>query len=130
MRKGFGLWWITFTGGGEMYVSRRLKADAILAIMLDCMSEVDRRKLDVEHYQNGRECGYAVTRTGHLEKVAFSENRNSDEIVLYSGTLTDFEMSGNVPSKEVYEKRVLFQSEKYVEAARMALNRLSFYLDS
>ena len=50
-------------------------------------------------------------------KLAFSENRNSDDMVLYVGGDRDFAMQGNVPNEAVYNSKRLFDSEQKLAAA-------------
>jgi hypothetical protein len=66
--------------------------------------------LYLEPYQNGREHGWSLSYK--MRKVAFSEYRNSDQIVVYCGTLADFHLQGNVPSDKVYKRREMFSSEE------------------
>lgn len=94
------------------------QADAVLASIEYLMNEDASYYL--EPYQNGREHGHAITNNGM--KVAFSENRNDDNIVVYFGKVGDFERAGNVPSDKVYSKKELFSfkeitkvSEKIIE---------------
>jgi hypothetical protein len=65
-------------------------------------------------YSNGRENGFCLKlfEGGNLLAIAFSEYRKSDDIVVYVGGWTDFEMQGNVPSEEVYENKKMFGSEE------------------
>jgi hypothetical protein len=90
-----------------------LRSDAVLALL---RSEVVRQeavegsRLYVEVYQNGREQGFAIDAFGpngnHIW-VAWSECRNSDEIVVYS--------DNNNPMQSVsdaaYKRRQTFASE-------------------
>jgi hypothetical protein len=69
----------------------------------------------VEPYQNGREHGYCLA--GGEKRVTFSENRNSDSIVVYVGGKYDFGMQGNTPSEVVYQNRKFFDFEDYKAAA-------------
>lgn len=49
-------------------------------------------------YVNGREVGWCLT-DNRTFKVAFTECRNSDELVVYDGQLADFDAASNVPSE-------------------------------
>lgn len=97
-------------------------ADAVLAIVEGLAFEID---LTLEPYQNGREHGWALHnyRTGN--KVAFSENRNSDDIVVYLGKCVDFAFAGNVPSDKVYHKGAYYFS---YDAHYKAAERIVKYL--
>lgn len=62
-------------------------------------------KVCVEPYINGRECGFSVRAYSNPEKydlqIVFSEYRNSDFIVVYTGPYYHFD-NGNVPNEDVY----------------------------
>lgn len=83
-------------------------------------------------YCNGREQGYSIIGRPGLRgddkpapKVCFSENRNSDAIVVYCGDIRSFsDIRGNVPDQEIWENRSLFGAGQYEEAARFILNYL------
>ena len=83
--------------------------------------------LDMWAYTNGRERGYALTDSyGAVKrKVAFSENRNSDDIVVYFGKPLDFAFNTNVPSDEVYEARKFFRYDQHAKAAQFIFNYLT-----
>lgn len=76
----------------------------------------------VEIYENCRERGFALASCDG-RKVAFSEHRNSDDIVVYCGTRKDFEYNTNIPSDRVWEKARFF---RYNEAQKAALFILSY----
>ena len=71
-------------------------ADAVLAIVEGLSQEFD---FTLEPYQNGREHGWALGNFQIDKKVAFAENRNSDDIVVYMGNVLSFDMAGNVPDR-------------------------------
>lgn len=77
------------------------KANAVLAVFFDMFRE-KAYKLHVEAYVNGREQGFCLNNYTSNRKVSFSENRNSDSIVVYHGFSSDFLMQGNTPSEAVY----------------------------
>jgi len=105
------------------------KAQIVLNIVLEHVSYIADRygensELTVSTYRNGRENGY-VCSFYHLEqskRVAFSENCNSDHIVVYprideiTGMLTD----------KGYEDRVIFAHDDYSTAAMYVLKLLGF----
>ena len=73
-------------------------------------------------YQNGREHGWALvantsTGDGHRQ-VCFSEDRRSDNIVVYTGDLACFYPAGNVPNDSAYENAQYFPCGAYEDAAR------------
>jgi hypothetical protein len=108
-------------GGKQMIVRTTQKADAVLATVDDLVQEDTR--LYLEPYQNGREHGWVLYNvTG--EGVAFAENRNSDDIVVYLGTRSEFEMQGNVPSERVWKDRRMFEYDAYYEAAEAIIAHL------
>lgn len=104
-----------------IYRTTRL-AEAVLANVEWLMSEEDEYIL--EHYQNGRERGFTLRNSKKELQVAFSENRNSDSIVLYLGKFADFEMAGNVPSDEVYSKKEFFSYNESAQAAKRVIEYL------
>jgi len=97
-------------------------------------------ELSIESYRNGRENGYVVT--VFLDKkyeslkppgsfnlaVTFSENRNSDEIVVYPG---DFMREIVMPERgdEIYRGRVCIPCGAYDKAARVMAHFLHLKQD-
>jgi hypothetical protein len=82
----------------------------------------------VEAYANGREQGYSIVQFAQLvpkglvmRKVSFSENRNSDDIVVYAGKDSEFSMQGNVPGDKPYKERKFFRYDKAEEAAQFII---------
>lgn len=88
--------------------------------------DIDENDYCVEVYINGRERGYAVWSYLTRRKVAFAEFRNSDGIVVYAGvdgsagpdSERDFAWDTNVPSEEVYGRKVFFDWHEAGKAAR------------
>jgi hypothetical protein len=78
--------------------------------------------LDV--YSNGREQGYAVTNGEWTRRAAFSENRTSDDIVVYLGTVNDFEYNTNIPSEEIWLGARYFKPDDIVGAAQEVVDWL------
>ena len=83
----------------------------------------------VEAYANGREQGISIAQFGQLvpkglslRKVSFSENRNSDDIVIYFGDDRKFNLSGNVPNDEIYHQAKYFRYDKVDEAAQFIVD--------
>ncbi|RDJ35726.1 MAG: hypothetical protein DWQ19_12985 [Crenarchaeota archaeon] len=88
-----------------MLTYKNAQAYAVLAGLY--ASQADNfEMLIVEPYCNGREQGFALELNN--KKVAFSEGRNSDYIVIYCGKSTDFS-DGNIPSEKVYTNRRLVE---------------------
>ncbi len=75
--------------------------------------------LTLEMYANGREHGYNLSvwllgEKGRANRwsCSFSENRNSDQLVVYTGLgFTAFSMQGNVPLEEAYSTKKLFSAD-------------------
>lgn len=75
----------------------------------------------VYNYNNGRERGYCVTSS--RATVCFSENRNTDDAVLYRGTPQQFSTtaeSSYVPCESVYRTARYYTQSNYLELARDA----------
>jgi hypothetical protein len=77
----------------------------------------------VETYSNCREQGFALASCDAF-KVAFAENRNSDDLVLYRGSRLDFENNSNIPSDEAYESRLYFSPNNVKKAAKFIVKYL------
>lgn len=75
-------------------------------------------------YNNGREHGYSIVGTGNSydKMVTFSQDRMSDQIVIYSGSCP---MSGNL-SEEAYQSRKYFKNNRYLEVVSYILDRCKF----
>jgi len=101
------------------------KADAVLAVLNELISEEDKHVLYLEMYSNGREQGYHIKNFDNHQAVSFSENRCSDQIVVYRGSLVLFNMQGNVPNKEIYEHAKYFKYNEYTKAAQYIHSYLS-----
>lgn len=102
-----------------------LLADSVLALIEWQASDEFTRSAIVEPYANGRERGWVVINNG--KSAAFSENRNSDDIVIYTGNYADFAMAGNVPSDKVYKSKKFFSCTEPYEVAKFILE---FLVDS
>ena len=104
-----------------MLTKKNCKAYAVLAILMDIMDD----PFDVRGYVNGREEGFFVESgySGNGWGVAFSESRNSDAIVVYTGHKWDFDTSGHIPNEEMYQNRKFF-CQNYSEAAEFVKNFL------
>ena len=97
-------------------------ADAVLATIEWLMPE----DMDcwLEPYQNCREHGYLLAAKDSDRRVAFSENRNSDDLVVYPGKMGDFEMAGNVPVESAWKHRLYFRYDSVVIVARAIIAHL------
>jgi hypothetical protein len=100
-------------------------ADAVLS-MVEFLS-VDTLRLYAEPYQNGREHGWALSAFGDMtnKKAVFSEYRNTDEIVLYTGKGVDFSMQGNVPSDKAWGNKNFFSHNAVTECANYIVKYFS-----
>jgi hypothetical protein len=78
----------------------------------------------VETYSNCREQGFAI-KAHDSAKVAWSECRNSDQIVVYFGKAKDFEFNTNIPSEKSYKNARYFNPDKIEQAARFIFKKLS-----
>ena len=89
-------------------------ADAVLAVIEIVLTWQDTNDDDWKNtvycstYSNGRENGYHLTTFDVSRSVSFSEFRNTDQIVVYTGRTIDFSMQGNVPSEDVYNNKKFF----------------------
>jgi len=90
--------------------------------------------LIIRPYVNGREEGFSVEVWGSHAglppaKVSFSENRNSDSIVVYAGPAKEFDAMG-VPSEKIYDgdaSRRFFDPGEYEKAAKFISRFLTTY---
>lgn len=94
------------------------KAFAILAILFDLYGD-NATDLSVEPSINGRENGFHVRGRKNRFHVTFCEARGSDQICVYYGESTAFNMQGNGPANDdVYRNQVQrFDCNQYVDAA-------------
>ena len=95
-----------------MLTRKNAKAWAVLAIIFDNTDDEMLARLNVEPYLNGRESGFAVWNTVANRKVAFAEDRNNDDIVLYVRTAADFSPQGNVPSEKAFKAAWHFKHDQ------------------
>jgi hypothetical protein len=108
-----------------MFLHKQALANAVISLVQFRMStEFDT--LVVEPYINGRECGWSLAKFGetHTPKVSFSENRSSDEIVVYSGRMQDFK-DGNIPQEHIYKAAKYFEAVEIWQAVDRIINHLN-----
>lgn len=79
--------------------------------------------VECEVYANCREQGFALA-SHDGAKVAFSEFRRSDDIVVYYGKRADFDRNTNIPSDEVYESARFFRYNQFEAAAKFIVKHL------
>ena len=93
-----------------------------------------KNDLTLEMYANGREHGYHIRclDTACQTQVwgcSFSENRNSDDFVVYLGWgFNRFSMQGNVPDDEVYGNKRIYRCDSLQDAVKDILLDLSGFL--
>lgn len=96
------------------------------------MSKDVAKDCNVEAYANGREQGYSIVglffngdKGVKCKRVCFSENRNSDMIVVYHGENHDFDVSSNIPNGDTYHNRKFFEPGNYDGAANFIVGFIS-----
>jgi hypothetical protein len=84
----------------------------------------EKIKFTVQSFSNGREQGLCLVKYGgaNSRQVAFAQQRNSDEIVVYYGNGYEFDVSTNMPTK--WNQRKYFGYGEYKEAAQFMLDYL------
>jgi len=68
-----------------------------------------KKKFTLQKYLNGREDGYSLHTNDR--KVCWSEFRNTDQTVVYYGSINEFTNGPgwvNLPNEEVYQKKIFF----------------------
>lgn len=83
----------------------------------------DDSYVEIQVYANCREQGFALA-SCDARMVAFSENRNSDDIVVYAGSRKHFAFNTNIPSDEVWENRKFFRYNEHEKAAKFIVKYL------
>lgn len=96
----------------RIYDQSRL-AKAVLELVLWQLGPDKLISLSIEPYHNGRERGICIVKYGNasMEDVAvvFSENRNSDHIVVYTGrAYKDFDIN-YIPMESIYRAASYFE---------------------
>lgn len=69
-------------------------------------------------YSNGREKGFHISNYFNKRAISFSEFRRSDNIVVYFGTLSQFERNTHIPDDGVYCDAKFFECGDYKGAAK------------
>lgn len=65
----------------------------------------------IEHYQNGREHGFTVI--NYPNYVTFSQNRNSNDIVVYIGNTANQGLSDNITDRKYFDYNQPYQAAEY-----------------
>jgi hypothetical protein len=114
------------------------QARGVLAAVRRLLKDVelrDNQTVILEPYKNGREKGFCLKafRGNSYRKgvsyvsIAFAENRKSDDIVVYTDLMRDFDMQGNVPTEKAYEDRKYFGYQQYEKAAKHIVSIIKKY---
>lgn len=107
---------ITFTNSLKI-------AKQVLTQVNKKMSKEVAKTCSVESYSNGREQGFSIVQyCNPALKVSFSENRNSDDIVVYAGEDREFDMGGNIASEKLYKESKYFRYDKVDDAAQFIVD--------
>ena len=99
------------------------KANIILNIIEDVIhdsAKLEKTKIYVYPYHNGRERGWQLINDD--KAITFSEYRNTDQIVVYCGSIQEF--NNAIPSDKIYFTKTFFAYDDYVKAATFCLNYL------
>ena len=102
-------------------------AKKVLAQLNKIISKEVAKECSVEAYSNCREQGFSIVKYQNPSclRVSFSENRNSDDIVVYAGKDCEFQIRGNIPNEEIYKQAKYFRYDKITEAAQFIANYFS-----
>jgi hypothetical protein len=105
------------------------QALGVLGALNNYVRELDKHgDFTLQAYSNGREQGfhlkhYHEDHPDDWKAVSFSEDRRSDNIVVYWGTPNQFSMQGNIIDDDGYRNQAeYFTCEAYDDAARFILN--------
>lgn len=108
----------------KVYTRNDLPARKVLAeVKRWAALSKDDAIVETEVYANCREQGFALA-SCDARKVAFSEFRRSDQIVVYFGERKDFAYNTNIPSEEVYENAKFFKYNDFEKAAKFIVKYL------
>ena len=91
-------------------------------------SKTDNGWINVSTYTNCREQGFNVKEYIYAggnrmyRTASFSENRNSDNIVVYCGVNSDFDTNTGIPNEETWRNAQYFGAGEYDKAAEYVYN--------
>lgn len=110
-----------------MLLGKQSLGTAVLALLYHKRLGEQPNSYIIEPYVNGRETGWSVKSWASVgcRMVVFSENRSSDQIVLYCGRSADFSMQGNVPSDRVWREARYFDVSDVWQCVEAADDYLS-----
>lgn len=89
----------------------------------DDTSRLPDRWSTLQREQGYHIAGWSSGMTNSLG-ISFSENRNSDAIVVYVGENKNFSMQGNAPDEETYHKSTHFGYGEYQKAAEFIVEKI------
>jgi len=97
----------------------------LFSILGEAESETEARVI-VECWSNGREQGYFLRKfpVSELNQycVCFAQQRNSDELVVLCGPLDCFDITTNMPNKEIWSQQKCFEDDD--EAVAYIIDKL------
>lgn len=99
-----------------------VELDQATMVALELEALIDKKmqkELDIDSgtFENGREHGFKLWSRTNLRMVSFGNNRNSDDIVVYFGTVEDFDDSGVFLNDELYEAQTRYYAYRNAKAA-------------
>ena len=103
---------------------------ALAHAVLNCIESKweDTNDIIISSYSNGREQGLHLANyktPSSSPSVSFSQDRNSDSIIIYCGNFINFNMQGNVPDDRTYNNAKKFDCNQVYEAADFIYNYLT-----
>jgi len=113
----------------EIIEPDRKVANKVLRILKDAVALIVHPKRTpsaqyffLEPYDNGREHGYVVT--DYTNAIIFSENRNTDQIVLYYGMYQDTQKQSCRVTERMYRSALYFNYNDYHGVVAAGLEHL------
>ncbi len=83
------------------------------------------RRLDIEvgYYENGREHGFKMVCAETNKQVSFSEHRSSDAVIVYFGSIADFDEDGIISEEKYRTNCKSFKPDEkgYTDAAKFII---------
>jgi hypothetical protein len=106
-----------------------LVAHKVVSALEKILPKSIAKDLTIKSWSNCREQGLCLERRGSvgkiaIDKIVFSEARNSDEILVVYGFYSDFDMQTNQPTDERWGFRKYFKYNNYSETAEFIANLL------
>lgn len=89
----------------------------LLKVLNKQVAPHNAKDLILNTFSNCREQGFALTNWNTKKKVLFTENRNSDDIVVYYGAWDEYDITTNLPiTEELWEQKKFFDYKDYNSA--------------